>query len=1280
MRTLHRLILFVFCLVGLLAAQNAKVLSPKIVWNFAERDSVSIRPGGDWSAYNAIEFDAILSCDLATPDVPLVRPSIIFPSEDPQQPGMDYFMVSLPASSQGKHHIILPFDEIARTRHPVGWNKIDFLQFHADWSGQKRHNKDVTLTLENIRLFTLPPEENARGPRLTDDDFFALLDLSRPELAAVKAALDRQDTAAAKHTLAEYIRHRETPRWTASWRDRPTLGHAPITRRPVKGEGGSFENASIPLDWTGWKHLEIPVDSFLPRGKPCGKDLISGLRFQWLASASCPPDAALNLDDVQLVADDGSIKNLGDFEQLATGWHNVRQDTALAHGGKASGVWQFPTTYSTIDCLKCPVDWTRARTLSFWLHVSHPKTGRLQLRLASTAPDTTAADAILAHKFAIGSFKKQVVDFGPRIDWSVNPMDKGETKTVEWNAVLNRCFHFAILHRAYWSTGDDAYARELAQEINGWIEDNPVLLTRSGNGPYHYAWETLNTGIRLHQTWPEAFFRCLDSPSFTDDIIVNFMKSTVEHARHLMRWPSKGNWLTAESWGVYTAGLIFPEFKDAATWRQHGIRKLHAQLTEEVYPDGVQYELALGYNNWTADEFQGAYDLAVLNNLQDEFPADYPLLLEKMSAYLMKISMPNGQAFALNDGNNASVIGRLLTGYQRFPKRRDFLHAAFAGNDAFPKPARESFPLHWAGHYVMRSAWTKDGNVMLMDAGPWGKGHQHQDKLSLALYANGRLLLPDGGVTMYDASRWRTYTLLTRAHNSVLIDHMDQFNGRLPYFWKLPWTGERPAESDSQWLSTPHGDVVQGWFKGQYMEYPRPEGGPRTTQEGLRHRRTVTFIKPQLWVVHDTLFANDDREHTADILYHINAATAVQSAAPCLNITATTPNDAGLNIAFAPAEQQTCDIVTGKTDIPVQGWSSIVRGNRPEGVPMSPVPTAVVTQTWRSRGDAISVLRPLRKDETVATKVERLPAKDGITAVHITVSDTESYEWQYDETNGTIAVTSLGKTPTTLLRFAGLTEPHDRQSWSLRPLAPGCLVAASSLNAPLAVPASYLPSSAAVYKLDRNSRRLATVAAKLQNGTLTWQAEADVEYEITDGQAPSAETLRSQHVATNSLKDVPVKPLAPRGFAPAGTVVTVQAETPSGEGGGHIVITDKKIGADGKAFLHWDYPGHWLEYTFDIPADGAYELRLKYCLQGLPALRAVILDGAFPAEHLAEIEIHETGGWSSDSNDWEWFTVPAPNEKPFHFNLTRGRHTLRLFNLGNSMNMDALQFVAVQTP
>ena len=52
-------------------------------------------------------------------------------------------------------------------------------------------------------------------------DLFDALDLGRPELHEVQAAVAASDKTAALKALAQHLRHRTTPRWYFRWQDSP---------------------------------------------------------------------------------------------------------------------------------------------------------------------------------------------------------------------------------------------------------------------------------------------------------------------------------------------------------------------------------------------------------------------------------------------------------------------------------------------------------------------------------------------------------------------------------------------------------------------------------------------------------------------------------------------------------------------------------------------------------------------------------------------------------------------------------------------------------------------------------------------------------------------------------------------------------------------------------------------------------------------------------------------------------------------------------------------------
>ncbi|MBR5840960.1 MAG: hypothetical protein IKZ84_20650, partial [Victivallales bacterium] len=111
-----------FLLLGAVSwSQDALPLAQTVTLDYSKSDNVFLRNlPQDWSQYQAIAFT--VKANKASE----ITPSMIFSSEDPQQPGMDYYLVGIPLRGATEYHVVWPLAEFAKTRHPVGWHKIDW--------------------------------------------------------------------------------------------------------------------------------------------------------------------------------------------------------------------------------------------------------------------------------------------------------------------------------------------------------------------------------------------------------------------------------------------------------------------------------------------------------------------------------------------------------------------------------------------------------------------------------------------------------------------------------------------------------------------------------------------------------------------------------------------------------------------------------------------------------------------------------------------------------------------------------------------------------------------------------------------------------------------------------------------------------------------------------------------------------------------------------------------------------------------------------------------------
>ena len=145
----------------------------------------------------------------------------------------------------------------------------------------------------------------------------------------------------------------------------------------------------------------------------------------------------------------------------------------------------------------------------------------------------------------------------------------------------------------------------------------------------------------------------------------------------------------------------------------------------------------------------------------------------------------------------------------------------------------------------------------------------------------------------------------------------------------------------------------------------------------------------------------------------------------------------------------------------------------------------------------------------------------------------------------------------------------------------------------------------------------------------------------------------------------------------------VEAEDFIKEEGGAATKTVGRVRAINGSILGWDNKGHAIEWEVDIPEDGSYKLVLRYCHnRKWNTLREIQIDGAVPVDAFKSVVFTSTGGWAKDSNDWINYTITDASGQPVMVTLTKGKHTVRMTNLGGdgdsngSVNLDRFAFLS----
>ena len=428
----------------------------------------------------------------------------------------------------------------------------------------------------------------------------------------------------------------------------------------------------------------------------------------------------------------------------------------------------------------------------------------------ATAGNLEIADHALKHIF-VGQPAYPPYFCGEDINWETRPVPDNE-----WVWQLNRMTFWTAMSQAYWHTGDEKYAREWVYQLTDWVKKNPR------DQAHAYAWRSIEAGIRGHQ-WTYLFQHFIDSPAFTPEFLVTFMNSCYQHANYLMKkYSTKSNWSLMEAEGMAFIAFLFPEFKNADKWKTEAISRLNKEIDNQVYSDGHQRELAIGYHISCITWFSRTLDLAKINGMEDAFPVSYREKIEKMCEVPMKLGMPDGSNTQFGDswkGKPGANWGNLKRWAERY-NRSDFLYVATEGKEG-EKPKETAFAYTESGLYSMRSGWNKNDICLVLKCGLDGGSHCQPDNGTFELYAGGRHLMPDAGSYIYNGDpENRAWFRQTKVHQTLTLN------------------GENTVYAPKLLL----------WQPGENLDVLVVENAGYSN---LTHRRAVFFVDKKYFVIVD---------------------------------------------------------------------------------------------------------------------------------------------------------------------------------------------------------------------------------------------------------------------------------------------------------------------------------------------------------------------------------------------------------------------------------------------
>lgn len=526
---------------------------------------------------------------------------------------------------------------------------------------------------------------------------------------------------------------------------------------------------------------------------------------------------------------------------------------------------------------------------------------------------------------------------GQTVDWQANPTFNGYE---EWTWQLNRHNDIKLLAHEYRKTGEKRLAETAAELISSWMKQ--ALRPEDNCAGYRTdCWRTIECGIRMGANWPYILFTFYNTEAFTDELLVDWYKSVWEHGRRLSRNHMTGNWLIMEMNGLAQIGILYPQFCLSGQWLKQAYESLEEELDRQIYPDGFQYELATGYHDVVVRNYQRMIEVA--RAFDSPVPEQIFGKLARACELEVKLMTPEGRVPDLNDGGRYEVRKVYENRLRILPDNKR-MRWVTEGEEA-GKPDYTSIALPWSGFLIMRTGWGAGDTWALLDAAPFGRAHQHEDKLSLLFYANGKLLLTEGGNYAYDASEMRRYVLSTRSHNTVRVDGQDQ-NRRAGYEWKEE---DIRQKADLIWKRGSEWDFGESFYREGY--------GPGAQIQVL-HQRRVFFCRrpgegkrPFLAAVDRISGIADEEIHEYEWLWHIDSqVTGEEKGRIAFR---------EMDVVFSAGEAQ---IITGQEE---PEWQGFVAAGTKQGM-YRPVPCISVKE---KAGDMkmVTVLCPA-SEGTVSVK------------------------------------------------------------------------------------------------------------------------------------------------------------------------------------------------------------------------------------------------------------------------------------------------------------------------
>ncbi len=525
------------------------------------------------------------------------------------------------------------------------------------------------------------------------------------------------------------------------------------------------------------------------------------------------------------------------------------------------------------------------------------------------------------------------------------------------------------LVRAYALSGDERFPQAFWNAIEDWAHCSPPMA-----GPLWICGQECSLRILA---WSFALHAFIHSPATTSDRVALLVSMIAAHAWRTAQTlgyarSQRSNHLISEGVGLWTAGTLYPELREAQLWQTLGAHLLHEAVLDQITGEGVSQQHSFNYQRMILHLLLWTLRLAEIHNapLHEDVRVRTQAALDFMHPWVDPVS---GLAPNYGSDDGSMILPLALGAY------RDYRPLLQLGAAVLNRPALKSGPWDeaalWFGAepaVVERTAPASslsaetgyfrlgdENSWALIRAGRYTRRPFHADQLHVDLWWQGINLARDPGTYLYNGPPpWNNGLAGTSVHNTVMVDGRDQMRRAGRFLW-VDW-----AQASGRVYSS-SAQVCADRFEGEHDGYKRL---------GVKHRRTLHWLAGAGWLIVDDIEGSgvhDARLHwlIADLPYEVSDSpfqvvfTSGQSPVRCSIVSGS--SGSGAVVRAGAQVEGTSSLV----DIQLLGWESPTYGDIQPAVSLvyetrSELPVRFVTAIFtdercklESRDEQLVVLR-----------------------------------------------------------------------------------------------------------------------------------------------------------------------------------------------------------------------------------------------------------------------------------------------------------------------------------